>query len=119
KDVKEVKEVKENPASCVAPSAIFAGSREVIPSPLPHLIPVYLLLPVYPLLPTLTYLYSSSISLIPPASSKTKSNILCFLTRISPNCFSCTSATACSFTISRTARNATIIAWRDGQASKN
>src|SRR5216684_5638137 len=66
-----------------------------------------------------SYLYSSSICLIPPLSSNTKSNILCFRTKISPNCFSCTSATACSFTISSTARNATIIACREGHASKN
>src|SRR5260370_40801395 len=71
------------------------------------------------LLLSFDYLYSSSICLIPPLSSKTKSNILCFRTKISPNCFSCTSATACNFTISKTAMNATIIACREGQASKN
>src|SRR6266850_1618037 len=70
-------------------------------------------------LSTVNYLYSSSICLIPPLSSNAKSNILCFRTRISPNCFSCASATACSFTISSTARNATIIACREGHASKN
>src|SRR3981189_3336179 len=70
-------------------------------------------------LSTVNYLYSSSICLIPPASSNAKSNILCFRTRISPNCFSCTSATACTFTISKTAKNATIIACREGHASKN
>src|SRR5712692_5371746 len=68
-------------------------------------------------------LYCSSISFSgwlsgsPPA--KTTSNILCLRSRISPNSCCCTITTACSRTSSSTARNATIMAWREGQASKN
>ena len=63
--------------------------------------------------------YSSSTILIAPLSSNTTSNALPFFSMMSPNIFSCTRATACSFTISSTARNATIIACREGHASKN
>src|SRR5689334_8408580 len=65
------------------------------------------------------YLYSSSTIRNAPCSSNATSKLLPFFTTISPNIFSCTSSTACSFTISSTARNATIIACREGQASKN
>src|SRR5579863_5112534 len=69
--------------------------------------------------PITSYLYSSSTCRIAPFSSSTASNALAFFNKISPNCFSCTIAMACSFTISSTARNATIIACREGHASKN
>ena len=54
-----------------------------------------------------------------PLASKATSKALAFFTRMSENCLSWARATAWSFTISRTARNATIIACREGQASKN
>src|ERR1700687_390991 len=64
------------------------------------------------------YWYSASMRRVPD-SSKAVAKDLDFLIRISPNCFSWERATACSLTISRTARKATIMAWREGQASKN
>src|ERR1019366_8341462 len=68
------------------------------------------------------YKYCSSISVSgfsDPSAANTVSNILCFLSRISLKCSDCISTTACSRTISSTARNATIIAWRVAHASKN
>lgn len=55
------------------------------------------------------YWYSASMRRV-PVSSKATSKALAFLTMISPNCFSWARATAWSLTISRTARNATIMA---------
>jgi hypothetical protein len=65
------------------------------------------------------YWYSWSMWRIAPFSSKATSKALDFLTRMSANCFSWVRSTAWSLTISRTAKNATIMAWREGQASKN
>jgi len=66
-----------------------------------------------------SYLYSSSICLIPPASSNTKSTSYASAPKYPQTASPAPSATACNFTISSTARNATIIACREGQASKN
>src|SRR5579872_1905957 len=67
----------------------------------------------------LLHRYSSSIFEIASPPSNTKSNILCFRSKISPNAFSCVNITACNFTISSTASSATIIDLLDGHASKN
>src|SRR5208282_293450 len=64
------------------------------------------------------YWYSASMRRAPEAS-KAVSKDLDFLIRMSANCFSWWRETAWSLTISRRARKATIMAWREGQASKN
>src|SRR5579859_1650304 len=65
------------------------------------------------------YWYSWSMWRMAPFSSKATSKALAFFTSMSANWFSWARSTAWSLTISRTARKATIMAWREGQASKN